>query len=449
MLRKMTMIFVFVWASLFALGLGSLSSGAALEDPPLLGARTIAIGIPGAGAVARIGEFLSGPLKGAPQTASGKVLDPNRVLVASTSNFGASVWMGDPGTILSIDPRASNGPLVIPERFALGGGQAGTLNGAVFVFTSNNATFVNSILNPLAETQILPAVSVPTGISIDNAYGGLALSSSVGIRDGEGWESILDAGGRPMKGPFPLAGGVFAGVRTNRQPPAGTGGGLIGGSLGTAFLGLSVDGGGREVFAVTNGDGTVAQVHIEQGVDGLIFKGLVGPYSGSGQAQESWGPGGVMNTRAGMLFRAEPQPALYVCDPSNNWVLVYDITFDRTVFRGSFPQQIIFGPAVSSPVDIAPAAQATTGPFSNTTLAAGTDLYVANRGNGTITHIQQGGRVVSARRLRVDGVGIIGPGWINGIGLSKDGTSLYVTLTGPIDLGDRVLRGLLVSIPTF
>jgi hypothetical protein len=398
--------------------------------------------------VARVGDFLGGPLKGAPQTTLGQVLDPNRALVASTSNFGASVWIDDPGTILSIDPRASDNPLVIPEKFAVGGGQAGTLNGAVLVFAANNAAFVNSIQNPTAATQILTSVSVPTGISIDNAFGRPAVSSSVGIRDGEGWEAILEANGQPMKGLYTLAGGVFAGVRTNRQNSYDSG--LVGGSFGTAFLGLSVDGSGREVFAVTNGDGSVTQVHVEKGVSSLIFKGKIGAHSGSVQAQQSWGPGAVMNTRAGMLFQAQPTPVLFVGDPSNDQILVYPISNNGTMFRAStIPRQIFQGAAISSPVDIAPAVLATSGPVSNTTLAPGSDLYVANRGNGTIARLQQDGTVVAVRRLQVDGLGIIGPGWINGIGLSNDGTSLYVTLTGPISLGDRVLHGLLVSIPVF
>src|SRR5271154_1097111 len=55
-------------------------------------ARIIATGIPGAGAVAEVGDFLTGsPLHDkAPFTVftqPGQVLDPKRVLVASTSNF--------------------------------------------------------------------------------------------------------------------------------------------------------------------------------------------------------------------------------------------------------------------------------------------------------------------------------------------------------------------------
>jgi hypothetical protein len=447
-MNRIALVLVLIWT----FWLTSVESGKGQEEPPIVHARTIAIGIPGAGAVARIGPFLAGPLKGAPQTGPGQVLDPNRILVASTSNFGALVWFLDPGTILSIDPQASPSPLIIPEKFAVGGGQAVTLNGAVQVYTANHGSFVNSSQNPLAITQVLPAVSVPTGISIDNAFGRLAFSSSVNSRDGEGWESILDADGRPFKGPFTVAGGVFAGTRTNSESPSGIPGGLVGGSFGTALLGLSVDGSGREVFIVANGDGSIAQAHTGRGVDGLIFKGRLGAYSGSAQAQESWGLGAVLNTRAGMLFQPEPTRLLFICDPINNRILVYQITDNGTVFsvpRSGVPQAILQGSGLSSPVDITPAAVAMTGPISNTSLAPGSDFYVANRGNGTIARLQQDGTVVTVRRLQVDGVGLIGPGWINGIGLSQDGTLLNITLTGPVDRGDRVLPGLLISIPAF
>src|SRR4051794_26742649 len=77
----------------------------------VLHALVIATGIPGAGAVSEVGDFL----RGSPMhdnaaftlfAQPGKVLDPKRVLVASTSNFGAPMARpSDPeGAVLSIDP---------------------------------------------------------------------------------------------------------------------------------------------------------------------------------------------------------------------------------------------------------------------------------------------------------------------------------------------------------
>ena len=92
----------------------------------VLHARVIATGIPGAGAVAEVGDFLRGsPMHDnalfTPYAQPGKVLDPKRVLVASTSNFGAPLARrNEPeGSVLSIDPSAD--PATVPAGFAAAG----------------------------------------------------------------------------------------------------------------------------------------------------------------------------------------------------------------------------------------------------------------------------------------------------------------------------------------
>jgi hypothetical protein len=84
-------------------------------------ARIVAINIPGASAIAQIGPFVKGgtlspgnnctnpspiPTKFPGSTLPRNVLDPNRILVASSSNFGASLatGVGQQGSFLSIDP---------------------------------------------------------------------------------------------------------------------------------------------------------------------------------------------------------------------------------------------------------------------------------------------------------------------------------------------------------
>src|ERR1700693_5677126 len=100
---------------------------------PFLGGRMIAAGIPGVSAIAPVGTFLPGgpiPANFAAYTQAGKVLDPKRILVGSTSNF--ALPLSDPhqlpGSFLSIDPTGSS-LLVIPGDFAAGGGQASALGG--------------------------------------------------------------------------------------------------------------------------------------------------------------------------------------------------------------------------------------------------------------------------------------------------------------------------------
>src|SRR5689334_18634628 len=66
------------------------------DDGPIqhINGRVVAIGIPGASAISAVGTFLpGGPIHDNPvfaaHTQPGQVLDPARILVGSTSNFGA------------------------------------------------------------------------------------------------------------------------------------------------------------------------------------------------------------------------------------------------------------------------------------------------------------------------------------------------------------------------
>ena len=88
--------------------------------PSTLMGRVVAVGIPGAGALSPVGTFHhGGPIHDKPNfavfTRPGAVLDPTRLLVASTSNFGAPLAQPDmpPGAILSLDLHTTI-PLVIP-----------------------------------------------------------------------------------------------------------------------------------------------------------------------------------------------------------------------------------------------------------------------------------------------------------------------------------------------
>ena len=74
-------------------------------------ARVVAVDIPGASAIAPVGSFLTGSACGSPiptnfpgYIQSGAVLDPNRLLVASSSNFGAPIASrsDQAGALLSI-----------------------------------------------------------------------------------------------------------------------------------------------------------------------------------------------------------------------------------------------------------------------------------------------------------------------------------------------------------
>ena len=145
--------------------------------PPVLMGHVVAVGIPGASALSPVGIFHpGGPLHDKPDFAAftrpGAVLDPARLLVASSSNFGAPFAQPDKpaGAILSLDPRTEV-PLVIPAMFAVAGGQATALEGKVQILTAQSPAFVDRASNPQAVTGDLAPVSDPRGISLNNAFG--------------------------------------------------------------------------------------------------------------------------------------------------------------------------------------------------------------------------------------------------------------------------------------
>jgi hypothetical protein len=192
----------------------------------------------------------------------GAVLDPNRILVGSRSNFGAplAVGVGFEGSFLSINPNGS-GVLSVPPNFAQSGDQSSALGGAVQMFSANSDNWRNAKNNPGAATASYTGASNPLGLSNNNAFGRLWPANAPFGDAGVGSSSILDPTGLPLKGaPSPVIGGVYAGSLTNRnvvavpQQPQVIPGSLSTGAVGTAFLGPSPDGTCRAVFAVVTAD---------------------------------------------------------------------------------------------------------------------------------------------------------------------------------------------------
>ena len=101
-------------------------------------------------------------------------------------------------------------------------------------------------------------------------------------------------------------------------------------------------------------------------------------------------------------------------------------------------------------MDITPTVPETVSPAfaSNSTLAGGADLYVANRGDGTVVRLSQDGRALAVRQVQVPGLGPLGAGRLNGIAVSPDGQRIWMTVSGPIP-GYPGLDGAVVEAPAF
>ena len=453
------------WRAILSIGLAAaivavlgLSAIRAEEgnDAPSLEGRIVAAGIPGISAISQVGSFLpGGPIHDKPAFAAltkpGQILDPTRILVGSTSNFGEPV--ADPGqaagSFLSID-RSGSGTLVIPPLFAAAGGQASTLGDAVILYSAQNPAFLNSIHNAGAATANYTGVSNPLAISINNAFGRLWPANAPYGLEGIGTSTILDPTGEPLAGaPDPNLGGVYAGNLTPRLPAQVIPGALNTGAVGTALLGHSPDGSTRAVFAVVCADGSIVQEHTGKALDGLAPAGTISPLLGRNSDDEDEENTRGTTPRLGVLLNYSPTRILYVSEPFENTIAALDLSDDGTVFHIASVRRLR-ADALDHPVDLAPAAIETSNPnwAANTTLDVQADFYVANRGNNTIVRMRQDGTVAAVRRVKLAGGHSLGGLRLNGIAGSSDGTKIWVTVTGPVP-GAGYLKNAVLELPAF
>lgn len=441
-----------------AVGLSALCSlviGKGEDNEKSLQGRIIAVGIPGASAISPVGTFLpGGPIHDNPAFAAytqpGRVLDPARILVGSRSNFGAPAANPDQleGSFLSIDPRGTD-TLVIPQAFAAAGGQASILGGRVQLYSAQSPAFLNGINTPIAVTAGFTGVSNPLGFSINNAFGRLWPANAPTGLYGIGTSTILDPNGAPLaNAPNQMAGGVFAGNLTPRMPTQVLFGGLNRGAVGTAFLGRSPDGSTKAVFSVVIADGSIVQAHTLKAVDGLAAAGTVSPLLGRRWDDEDENENGA-SPRLGVVLNYTPTRILYVSEPFENTIAAIDLVDDGVIFRVAAVRRFR-SEALHHPVDLAPVANEKSDPnwSSNTTLEEGADFYVANRGDNTIVRMRQDGTVVAVRRVELDRGGSLGKGRLNGIAVSPDESTIWVTVTGHLP-GERNFVGAVLELPAF
>ncbi len=414
----------------------SAVDGAAPSMGTLTG-KVVATGIVGASAIRQVGLFLdTSPIATnvpfAAFTGQGQVLDPNRLLVASTSNYGAPRARPDhaPGAILSIAvDRAA--PIAVPADFAQSGQQAAALDGAVRMYTAQSPNFLNRVYHADAVTADMPSVGNPLGISINNGFGRPWFANAPGAALG-GTITVIDPDGRPLAAVVnPTIGGVFAGVATNRHPSI-IEGSLATGCVGTALLGPSPDGSRRAVFAAVGADGSVVQVHVQLGVDGIAPPGTIQAVeSDIERARQDASAAAV--THVGVVFNWVPSKALYIADPLRNTVHLLRLSQDASVFRLA-SNEALTSPYFDGPMDLAPAVTENVSRdfASGTTLAGGSDLYVLNRGNGTIVRTTQDGRVIAVRNVSVPGLGVVGRNRLNGIATARDASRIWVTLSAAV-----------------
>jgi len=406
--------------------------------------RIVATGVVDIRAIAAVGAFhAGGPIHDWPEfqpfAAAGGILDAERILVASGDNLGYAPG-GKPesraGAVLSIDPRGA-APARVPRAFASGAdAQASADNGRVKLFTVNSEAFLNRHCNPGAVTADLPSVASPTAISINNAFGRIWVTNMPAGVSGPGLESVLDANGKPLcKAPSKIAGGVFAGEATNRSPQLAPGS-LASATVGTAFLGRAPDDSGRAVFAALGADGAVTQIHVEKGVDGLAPAGTIPRLAAGADLRH-----------IGLAFAWTPNAILYVANPHEDSIVALALKGENKAFK--VERKWTLAPKeLNEPVDVAPATPeiVSADASSGTTLSGGSDLYVLNRGDGSIVRLTDSGRVVAIRRIALPGSGVIRGDRLRAIAVSPDADTIFIAVDGPIG-GDK--SGAVIAVPAF
>ncbi|HLK90920.1 MAG TPA: di-heme oxidoredictase family protein, partial [Polyangia bacterium] len=255
---------------------------------------------------------------------------------------------------------------------------------------------------------------------------------------GPGTITVLDPNGEPLAGaPDATAGGVFSGDATNRNSASTEG--LDHGAVATAIMTKSVDGSGKAVFLAAEADGSIVQVHVLKGVDGFAPAGTFHPLTNVTVAGTQSTAADTV-TRVGMLFNWAPTRIAYVSDPLANQIVVIDVSDNGTLFVAGTPRTF-HSPLFNRPVDLAPAVREISNDnfASNTTLGAGADIYVLNRGDNSIVRIDQTGKVLAARRIQA----ALPSFRANGIAVSEDGQTIWVTavMSGG--------RGAVLAMPAF
>ena len=245
--------------------------------------------------------------------------------------------------------------------------------------------------------------------------------------------AVTDPNGAPLRGaPSATAGGVFAGDLTNRN--AASTHGLTAAALATALTTKSPDATGRAVFLAALADGSVVQVHVQRGVDGLVGARLVHPHPRyQPRTRRIERPGCRHQGRDALQLgaateRIRQRPA------GQSHPRVRSHRRWNAAAGGECALHHVARAARRQSTSRRRFARSAARNFSsNTTLGGGSDLYVLNRGNNSIVRMTQAGSVVAVRHIESSVEGFR----LNGIAVSENARTHLDDGDGARWSGDR------------
>jgi hypothetical protein len=151
----------------------------------------------------------------------------------------------------------------------------------------------------------------------------------------------------------------------------------------------------------------------------------------------------------GVAFNWTPDRILYIAEPGGNSIASLPLSDDGAIFKSGTVRHLS-APELATPVDVTAAVPEIINPdfSSNSTMAGGSDLFVANRGNGTLVRMKQDGKVIAVRQIQLPGMGDLGADRLEGLAISPDATRLWVTVSGTVPgFGDAA--GAVLEVPAF
>ena len=203
----------------------------------------------------------------------------------------------------------------------------------------------------------------------------------------------------------------------------------------------SPDGTGKAVFLAAEADGSIVQVHVLKGVDGLAPAGTFHPLPNADGRGDAVDVAATPSRASGWLFNWVPTRIAYVSDPLADRIVALDIGDDGTLFTAGAPRVIRsrwFRPPGRSGAGRAGGLERELREQHDARRRL-RPLRPQPRQQHRSSASTQAGQVLAVRRIEA----ALPPFRVNGIAVSEDAQTIWVTV---VMAGGR---GAVLQLPSF